>query len=158
MAFQGEDVTLTKDVILKKDKEFIQTESEWSARELGRKQIIGEIQRSIDGSDTLYTVPQNHEFFLTSAAITLSHQNGTATVGAFLRIIRKGISSPSNLIDIFKLEIEGHLNIATQSLSFPMPIRLTERDVIILRYDEDATAVGESKVFFCGWEESKRIS
>ncbi len=151
------DVPLKGDIKSPLQRPFIPTESEWAAREIQSKQIIGEDRLSIDGSSTIYTVPKNHEFFLTSAALTLSHQNGTDTVAAFFRMIRGGVISTPNLIDIFKFEIEGHFNVVANSLSFPMPLKLREDDEIVLRYDEDALASGEAQMFFCGWERSKNV-
>jgi len=95
MVFQGSDVPLEED-ILKQPIEFVRSWLEWSAD--NREHI----HRLVGGTatQTLFTVPDNNTFFITSA--TLSAIN-TSTVQSTAPILRIGGSSNTGVLITFNL-------------------------------------------------------
>jgi len=138
MVFQGEDVPLSED-ILKKKVEFVKTWIEWSAE--NREQILFSDTVS-NGTVTLHAVAAGTTVWITSAFVT--HRIISA---ARIIIHVLGSTTEKNLITAS----QGNSN----SVSFPMPIKVEAGDTIFLTL----SGIGESGIGgITGWIEPKKIS
>jgi len=148
MVFQGEDFVLTKDVLKPKSKEFVSTESEWSAKNrifIGKSQGAAAID--VASETIIYTVPQNRVVFITAGWITfdafqgtLAHTSdlywGTSTTGLnniMLKVSRNAIGSQGDV-----------------AISFPMPIKVPAGEDIKVR-----VLGGGADAGILAWEEDR---
>lgn len=135
MVFQGEDVPLTEDIIMKSRREFFPSFSEWVS-DNNAQQILK--SRVVSGG-VIYTVPDNFTLFITSAWLMLR----AAAVG-FMYITDENIDS--------FLGCTANGNTAS---NFTMPIRVNAKQSITV-----TSSVGNVDVAggFTGFLLPKKIS
>jgi len=145
------DVPL-KEAVIKKppvEQPFQQTKLEWAAR--NRKQILASGVDEAAGSTVIYQVPDNIEFFLTSASASLVDNaggiGGVLTGSMFIR------NQPSGLVtNLFVLQVNDN-NSLVASQTYPMPLKLEQGQEIVLFGSATAPIQGNIQ----GFEEPKQI-
>lgn len=139
-----EGIPLTEDVIKRPPREFSATLSEWAADNI--EQIV--LNCSINAVDVnIYVVPDNFTLFITNAFISVA-----CTGGAGRRIARISINGTSN--DILNAQIVASQANAHISMIFPMPIKVTAKNLVNAGMSTGALAL----VGFAGFLLPKKIS
>ena len=143
MVFSGEGVPLREN-ILKKDIEFVKNWLEWSAE--NRTQII----RSGNADTVIFTVPQKTTLWITNVYLFLIHTTAnTVSQGIGLQT-----SSTFIIRGLNGLGLGGTENTVDFSLSFRMPLKVEEGDIIFTNpYPEGKMSAG-----FMGFLVPKKIS
>lgn len=108
-------------------KEYQATWCEWAAK--NRQQIIIQAGSNVNGTYTLYSVPANKILFVTSAFVNAV---GADSSGNFIRLF--GSTGGTNLI----LQAQAGSN----SLSFPMPLKVMNGSVLQYNVTAGHTSVG----------------
>jgi len=149
VVFQGEDKVLERDILKAKQKTYIQTEREFSARE--RRQIFR--FSSGNGTATLFAVDDDKVFFITSAYFQIT----TTAISGAQCSIHTGTSATTEttLIRIqTQIPPAGTESIYTIKMDFPMPIKVNSNDSVTSAIPTNVLGVA----MIHGWEESKVIS
>jgi len=146
--FFPEDVSnkvLEKDVFKELPKEFIKTWAEFNADK--DKQVIE--TRGTTG--TMFTVPSKNTLFITSAFMDLRNTNTTSsgTVRIFIGATNKAILQINSGSDLSRA-----VGIATNSQTYPMPIRVDENQTVELSVSSSVGGFGGIQGFLI----DKRIS
>ncbi len=138
------DVPLTEDVIKRPPSEFSATFMEWASDNI--EQVFKQ-GTAAGASATLYTVPDNFTLFITSAWVSVScitgnpaDRSGTILFNNSLRIIDTSIY-PGNTVN-------------SNTLSFPMPLKINTKAVIEIL----SSANSRSRGGFQGFLLPKKIS
>lgn len=129
MVFQGEDVPLTEDII-KKKIEFVKDWVQWASDNF---EIFVERELALNGADSiLLTVPDKHTFYITSAFLNVL--STTTTNAIKWGQITATTGSGSNAIPpiLFSSIFLGGA-VISNSLTFPMPLKVEEKGVITVR-------------------------
>jgi hypothetical protein len=125
------DVPLDKDRVLEpRTREFFPTFAEWAAD--GHIEQILRSRTRVTINQTLYTVPENHTLFITSAWVTATETGNVSTHGE----VRLDISTSGFNRTILTTPVDHitgqHGGSTSLSLSFPLPVRIEEKNTIIL--------------------------
>jgi len=144
-----EGVPLTEDVIKKPPREFSATFAEWAADNVEQ---IFRSDNMISGNKTIYTVPDNFTLFITGC-----YSQATCTSGAGQ--IRSGgltIRSPAGefIANLISSYINAALSSSSNSINFSMPIRVLQKEVVVVTASPNTSAVGA----FFGFLLPKKIS
>lgn len=148
MVFQGEDVTLTEDVLRIPPPKFIQTRSESAADE--HLQIIESKNQTLglNAVVTIFEVPKGKTFYLTNSSLQMAR---VAVAGgtSFLRMRVLG----NKFIHIFRNITTIDTNIF-ESRTYPMPIKMEEGQLI----EVQTNIATDFAAVIIGWEESRKVS
>ena len=138
-------IPLEEDLI-KKPIEFVKSWSEWAAQ--NQRQLITRGSKFGTGAFTLLTVPNLETFYLTSASLSVfTGSTGSTTATLELPSLADGV--------IFELRVQLGFNTASISLPFPMPLKINEKEIIIVQNtDSNSIAAATIQGFFV----LKRIS
>lgn len=156
MVFQGEDVVLKKDII-KRERNFLPTESEWQARNADDIIIRSNL---ISGSTVdLFTVPANKTLFITSAWISgqaIKNANNASSFG--IRLAGTG-SFTRYFVGVWinAGEATHPPVIATSANNFNMPIKVESGEIVQI-HKSLVTSTLQGAGGFTGWLEKKEIS
>lgn len=130
---------------------FIKTWAEWAA--IDRQQIWRNGLRTSNGTTVLFTVPQGHQLFITSAYINAQVKVGTGNSGSYFLETNEKVGQ--NMI--FSIFLTDGVQAAKTglALSFPMPLIIQSGVSVQLRTSE-SLAFGAAAGFH-GWLEPKKI-
>lgn len=113
------DVPLTEDVVKKPPREFSSTFSEWAADNV--EQIVKHVGSS--GSGSVFDVPENFTFFITSASISIRCTSGAPGGRTASMAVGNG--------NIFLMAaIVGDNTADSNSISLPMPLRINSGESV----------------------------
>ena len=116
MVFQGEDISLTEDII-KRKIEFVK---DWVQFQADEEPIIDSASRTGGGTTTMFTVPARNTLYITSAYISGINNNAGTIINAFLQIRQE---------EFLRIALVS-LGVSNQSLSFPMPLKVEEGETV----------------------------
>ena len=147
MVLQGEEVSLTKD-ILKKSIEFVKDWKEFQSLE--GEQIFRSARDEIGAtSKTLFTVPKNKTLFITNCFLSI---DGLGNIATSTRI-----SITENDFDLLVINQSGVAEARVNNClatSYPMPIKVNENETVKLIVG----SIHEASGGFVGFLLSKKIT
>ncbi len=118
-----EEISLTKDVIKRPDREAFPTFLEWVA-DGNAEQILRNAFKSTSGSVTLFEVPENFTFFITS--FNMSSENTAGGAGNVESLLR---FSTTEALARIAHNMNEHDHVVL-SQSYTMPVRVPSGQVI----------------------------
>jgi hypothetical protein len=146
----GESQVPLEKSVFDETRDFFPTWAEW-ASDNNRSQVIISTD-SLVGTSVIYTVPQKHNLFITSAFITFFITTpGSQHENASIEILEAG-----NAIVILSTSVDheaGGGSSGSNSLSYPMPLLIQENTSIQI-----SSFRGEATAGFQGFLVPKRIS
>jgi len=147
MVFEGADKVLEED-ILKKKREFIPTEAEWSAKNRGNIRLSVGV---VSGVADVYRAGVGRVGWISSLAFFCENVSTDTPASGTVRII---LADGSTIQNIFSSRIpfqDGKM----VSISFPQPLEIKEGEAIQVISGSTALSVRATIV---GYEEGKLIS
>lgn len=150
------EVALTEN-ILDKPNTIINTQSASLVRD--GTLITKTVQRSSDGTSTVYTVPKNKIFFLISANIN-GHNDDTASTGIG-HFFLDSISSDRSILELqigFGHELGAFDGSVHNSVSqnYPIPLKIEEGKALLLTLSGGSDLI--ASVTIAGYEINKEIA
>ncbi len=125
----GSEVSLEKDILPPKPREFFPTFAEWISD--GNAEQIVRNAFSNDGTDpVIFEVPVNKTFFMTGCSfVALNSDIGTQITTAQ---IRYGNASPFQTFLLLVVEARASGSNSSNSINFSMPIKIEGGNTIVL--------------------------
>ena len=153
--FEGEDVVLKKDII-RRDRDFLPTESEWHARHTEQIFRSG-VHSESSGSTTIFTVPDKKTFFITYICLSIvnegtvgnNFESGQLAIGSVI-----GTNS-TRIANVYCSDQSGNFNEANIATNLSHPIKVESGETINV---SSSGTDSQARAVVIGWLERKEIT